>query len=126
MSINKLSIEGTKGVTVCYSIPNITFTNNHLTWDTFKFYTPLGTQSDTEGNNYFDVLALDELINRDDTLNKDVYVIVTASGIEIIEILEGEQYSMSIGMEGDWVCRLIVPSDTGQEILVEYKEVTDG
>lgn len=125
MNIKKTTIKGEKEKTVCYQLNNFRFENGSICWDAFKFYTPLGTQSD--GNNYFDVPAISELIERDD-INKEVLIKVTQSeGIEIIEILEGATPpSISIGLEGDIVCTVYVPTDTQESIEIQHKEVTDG
>lgn len=126
--MNKKTIKGKKGETVCYSISNFRFENGSICWDTFNFYTPTGTQLDGEGNAYFVVPTISETIQRDDTLDKEVLIKVTQTeGIEIIEILDGAVYpSISIGLEGDIVCKAYVPTDPQESIQIEYKEVTDG
>jgi hypothetical protein len=123
----KKTIIGKKGKTVCYQLNNFRFENSSICWDSFNFYTPTGTQFDGEGNAYFEVPSISELIERDEILNKEVLFKVTQTeGIEIIEILEGATPpSISIGIEGDIVCVIYVPTDPQESIQIEYKEVID-
>ena len=130
MSILKKTIKGKKGETVYYSLLNFRYENGFICWDASDFYTPTGTLFDGDGNTYFTVPAFSELIERDDTLDKEVLFKVTQTeGIEIITILLYEGVvlpSISIGNEGDIVCKAYVPTDPQESIEIEYKEVTDG
>jgi hypothetical protein len=128
MLLNRHTITGKKGETVCYTMPNFRYddNDNKLKWDAFMFYTPAGIQSDDQGT-YFDVPGDEYLIERDDTLNKSLLIKVTLSGTEVIEILEGAQMEeIVIGLEGDIVCTGFIPVDPEVEIVIDYKEVTDG
>jgi len=126
MTLNKHTIEGKKGETVFYTMPNFRYEDNKLKWDAFRFYTPEGNQTDDEGFKYFDVPGDETLIGRDDTLNKELMIIVTKDqGTEIVEILEGaEMEEITIGLEGDIVCTGYIPAAVGEEITINYKEVT--
>ena len=48
MILNRHTIKGKKGETVCYALPNFRFdsSDNKLKWDAFRFYTPEGNQTD--------------------------------------------------------------------------------
>ncbi|MCP5105082.1 MAG: hypothetical protein GY950_16965 [bacterium] len=128
MIINKSTIRGVKGTTVCYTLENFRFDNSdgQIKWDAFKFYTPLGDLTDDEGFKYFDVPADDVPIDRDADLSKGLMVMVTKdNGIEAIETLEGAESDMvSIGLEGDIIVSGYIPSDPGEDIIIDYKEVT--
>jgi len=126
--MKKIAIIGEKGKTVCYTINNFRYENESICWESFNFYTPLGVSIDTEGHAYFEVPAISEIIQRDETLNKEVLIKVTqAEGIEIIEILEGAApLKIAIGLEGDIVCMAYVPADLLEDIQISYKEVTNG
>lgn len=129
--MKKTIITGEKGKTVCYQLANFRYEEGYICWDVFKFYTPLGTQTDTDGHKYFEVPAISELIERDDVLNKEILFKVTQSEstvvVEIIEIFESAASpAISVGIEGDIVCVVFVPTDPGQNIEIEYKEVTNG
>jgi hypothetical protein len=130
MILNKHTIRGKKGSTVCYTIPNFHFdiNDNHLKWDDFRFYTPLGESMDEEGFRYFDVPADEVLIERDDTLTKDLIIIATQEeGVEVIETLEGaEGEVITIGLEGDIIVSGTIPASEEEEITIDYKEVTNG
>jgi hypothetical protein len=130
MILNKHTIKGKKGETVCYTLPNFRFdsSDNKLKWDAFRFYTPEGNQTDDQGFKYFDVPGDEVLIERDDTLNKELLIIVTKDqGTEVVEILEGaETEAITIGLEGDIAASGFIPADPGEEISINYKEVTDG
>jgi hypothetical protein len=129
MTINKKIIKGKKGETVCYTLLNFRFdsSDNKLKWDAFRFYTPVGNQTDDNGFKYFDVPGDGALIERDDTLNKEFMLIVTKDqGAEVVEILEGaETEAIVIGLEGDIVAAGLIPADVAEEITIDYKEVTD-
>jgi hypothetical protein len=130
MILNKHTIKGKKGETVCYTLPNFRFdsSDNKLKWDAFRFYTPEGNQTDDDGFKYFDVPGDDALIERDDTLNKELMIIVTKDeGTEVVEILEGaETEPITIGLEGDIVAAGFISADAAEEITIDYKEVTNG
>lgn len=130
MFLEKKTIKGEKGKTVCYSIQNLRFdsSDNRIKWDTFRFYTPEGNEIDSQGFNYFDVPADEVLIERDDTLNKYIMIIVTKdTGTELLEIYEdAEMEAVTIGLEGDIIVYGFIPADTATEITISYKEVTNG
>ncbi|NIM11528.1 MAG: hypothetical protein GTO45_16530 [Candidatus Aminicenantes bacterium] len=130
MILNRHTIKGKKGETVCYTLPNFRFdsSDNKLKWDAFRFYTPEGNQTDDDGFKYFDVPGDEALIERDDTLNKELMIIVTKDqGTEVVEILEGaETEAIVIGLEGDIVAAGFIPADAAEEITIDYKEVTNG
>lgn len=130
MQLNKHTIQGKKGATVCYTLTNFRFdsSDNKLKWDAFRFYTPEGNQTDDEGFKYFDVPADEYLIERDDTLDKEFMIIADKEeGIEIVEILEGaETEAIIIGLEGDIMAAGFIPADPAAEINIDYKEVTNG
>ncbi len=130
MQLNKQTIHGKKGATVCYTLPNFRLdsSDNKLKWNAFRFYTPEGNQTDDEGFRFFDVPGDEVLIERDDTLNKEFMIIVTKDqGTEVVEILEGaETEAIVIGLEGDIVAAGFIPADPAGEINIDYKEVTNG
>lgn len=130
MQLNKLSIKGKKGKTVCYKLENFRFDldDDKLKWDAFRFYTPEGEQTDEEGFSYFDVPADEVPILRDDSLNKEFMILVTKNeGVEFLEVLEGaDMQGFSIGMEGDIVVSGFIPANPGEEIFIDYKEVSNG
>ncbi|MCP5053369.1 MAG: hypothetical protein GY940_39760, partial [bacterium] len=55
MILNKNTVQGKKGETVCYTMPGFQFddSDNNLKWDAFRFYTPEGDITDEEGHRYF-------------------------------------------------------------------------
>jgi len=130
MNLQKLSIKGEKGQTVCYTINNFRFdpAENKLKWDAFRFFTPEGPQIDEEGVKYFYVAADEVALERDNLLNKVILVKATRdNGTEVLEILEGaEMETVTIGLEGDIIISAFIPANTRQEIAVNYKEVTNG
>jgi hypothetical protein len=130
MILNKHTIRGKKGSTVCYSLPNFHFdsNDNHLKWDDFRFYTPVGESMDEEGFRYFDVPADEVLVERDDMLAKDLMIIATQDeGVEVIETLEGaEGEVITIGLEGDVIISGTIPAVDEEEVVIDYKEVTNG
>lgn len=124
MTIIKRNIKGEKGRTIFYRIPNIRAEGAYLKWDAFRFYSPLGVITDTEGDTCFDVEANEILISRDDTLNIELKILVTKDGgVEVFEVLEGAEHSIQLGLEGDVIINGFIPVGTG-EIIIEYKEVT--
>jgi hypothetical protein len=124
MIITKKTVQGKKGETVCYSIPNFQWNvaTSTISWDTFKFYTPAGELVE-EGYKYFQVEANAVLIERDTSLNKTLIVIAKSTGVEALEIYEGITETINVGLEGDIIITGIIPANTGIEIQVEYKEV---
>ncbi len=130
MIVNKHTINGKLGSTVCYTLPNIRFDNsdNCLKWDSFRFYTPEADKIAENGFAYFDVPADQVLIERDESLNKHLLVFITKSqGIEAIELLQGaENESNNFGLEGDIVISVTIPAVQNEEIIINYKEVTNG
>jgi hypothetical protein len=130
MVLTKNTVKGKKGKTVSYTLPNLRFdiTDNKLKWDAFRFHTPEGNQTNNEGFKYFDVPADEVLIERDDTLNKQLIIKITRdSGTEAIEILEGAEIeAIIIGLEGDVVAAGFIPANLEEEIIINYKEVTNG
>jgi hypothetical protein len=125
MIIQMKTVQGKKGETVCYSIPNFAYNeaSSSLSWDTFRFYTPEGIL-DEGGYKYFEVEEDEVLVERDMSLNKALFVIAKSTGVEAIEIYEGTSANISMGLEGDIIITGYIPADTGVEIQVEYKEVT--
>jgi hypothetical protein len=125
--LNKHTIRGKKGETVYYTIPNFTLEDSIIKWDPFKFYTPVGDQTE-DGFTYFNVPSEQILIERDDTLDKEFIIIITKDqAVEFIEILEGaESGTIQIGLEGDIVASGFIPANPAEEINIDYKEVSDG
>jgi hypothetical protein len=130
MILNKHTIHGEKGKTVCYSMPDFRFdaSDNKLKWGAFRFYTPEGGSVDEEGFAYFDVPAEEILIQRDESLDKEIIITTTRdNGAEAVEILEGAEIEpIIVGIEGDFVATGFIPASPHQEIVIDYKEVTDG
>lgn len=130
MQLNKHTVQGKKGKTVCYTLTNFRFDpgENKLKWDAFRFYTPEGGQTDEEGFAYFDVPADEIPILRDDSLNKEFMILVTKDeGVEFLEVLEdAEIQGFSIGLEGDIAATGFIPTNPGEEIVIDYKEVSHG
>jgi len=127
MIITPKTVKGTKGETVCYTIPNFRFNEgtSTLAWDSFTFYTPAGSLVDSAGYKYFVVEGAEVLIERDSSLNKILLIIVRNTGIEAIECFEGTSTTINVGLEGDIICTGIIPYDPSLEIQVEYKEVKE-
>lgn len=130
MILNKHIIHGRKGKTVCYELPDFHFdtSDNKLKWETFRFYTPLGDNTDEQGFHYFDVPADEALVERDNDLDKNLDIIVTkGNGVEILEVFDGaEVETITIGLEGDIIVSGFIPASPHEEIVFDYKEVTDG
>lgn len=125
MEITKNTVTGKLGQTVIYSMPNVRYENSSLCWDSFRFYTPLSSTVDNNNNGYFDVPAGEVEISRDEVFDKTVFIAVEI-GKEptAYSVLEGESWSKSIGLEGDFVATIIVPHDTAQPIQCWYIEVS--
>jgi len=130
MQLIKHTIHGKKGSTVCYSISNFRFDSSDETikWDAFRFYTPKGDKTDEQGFLYFDVPSDEVSITRDDDLNKMLVVLVTVgNGVEAIETFEDDEGEpITIGLEGDIIISSFIPVSPLQEIIIDYKEVTNG
>lgn len=129
MKVNKLNICGKRGETVCYSIKdfNVDESAVSVSWNEFKFYTPAGEKKDSEGFDYFEVPSGNLSIQRDEKLDKIYLVIAEQGNSRALEILEGATMDpINMGLEGDIITVVSVPSDASQEISVDYKEVTDG
>lgn len=130
MILKKHTIQGRKGKTVCYSLPNFRYdgSDNKLKWDAFRFYTPLGHIADNEGFRFFNVMGEQILLRRDERFNKELNVRITQErGIEVFDVPEGtETDSFATGLEGDVVITAFIPADPDDEITVDYIEVTDG
>ncbi len=130
MILNQHTIRGIKGKTIFYSLPNFRYdTDDHLLkWDAFKFYTPVGELTDEEGFHFFDVPAEEILIGRDDQLNKEMLIMVDQSqGVTVLESMEGAVWDpITIGLEGDVIASGYIPCDPQKEIVIDYKEVTNG
>lgn len=126
MIIIPKTVKGTKGETVCYTIPNFRWneSTSTLAWDSFIFYTPAGSMVDKASYKYFVVEGAEVLVERDSSLNKTFLIIVRKdTGIEALEVFEGNSTTINIGLEGDIICTGFIPADPAVEIQIEYKEV---
>lgn len=121
----KHTITGKKGKTVCYTIANIDFTANTLTWDPFIFYTPHGDLTDAQGNKYFNVPP-DSITLQREELDKRFYLKISVTAEpELIVIYQDEKPAqpLVVGLEGDICVYGHIPTDPLQEIQIHYKEV---
>lgn len=125
--ISVSQVIGEKGKTIIYSIPNVRIVDDSLMWDSFRFYTPVGTLVDSEGYHYFDVLGDELLIERDEALDREIVVFVTQqNGIEAAGFYEGELPSIpSFDSDGDIIINIFIPCNPENEIKIEVKEVID-
>ncbi len=129
MDVRKSLINGRKGETVCFTIKNfiVHSENSSINWNEFRFYTPVGEEVDSEGYKYFEVPAGNISVVRDEILNKTILVIAEQNNSRVLEILEGaEMEIINLELEGDIVAIANIPADASEEIVVVYKEVTDG
>ena len=125
IDIEKVQISGKKGKTVCYSINNLRIEGDLLLWDNWQFMTPLGSL-ELDGEKYFDVPATSFDISRDDTLDKEISIVVKSTSIDVLYTLEGEvRESVNLGLDGDIVVTGIIPSDITENIKLQYYEVKD-
>lgn len=127
--MNKHTIQGNKGVTVCYTINNLRVEADSLKFDAFRFYSPAGDQTDGEGFKYFDVPADEVQLDRDPELDTEIQV-VHRGGITTAYKFYPDATENIPGIEntdsaGDTIINIRIPTDTGTEITVSYKEVTD-
>lgn len=124
MIITTRTIRGAKGKTVAYSIP-WTQTETAIAWPEWRLYTPEGPEVEPEtGHRYIPVDAGSVGFSRDAELDKDCLLLVTAAGVELVEILEGAQVDpISVGLEGDIVATATIPADTTAPVVVTIKEV---
>jgi hypothetical protein len=116
---------GKKGSTVVFSIPNLELNGNVLSWDSFKFYTPVGDLDD--GFKYFNIPADSITIERDTSLYKEVIVYCVGGVVSAQGFYEGEDVSLpSFDLRGDHLFTVKIPSlsDPG-EITIEQREVID-
>lgn len=125
MIIEKTTITGKKGKTVIYS-PKFEVNEETLSWEGFRFYTPVGTAVDTAGFHYFDAPAGEIVLERE-KLSKTLLIIVTQeTGVQAIEIYAGAEAQMdpiTIGLEGDIVATGHIPTDPNEEISIQFKKV---
>lgn len=130
MKLVKHEIKGSLGQGVVYQLNGLCSNqeSNNLQWNSFRFYTPQGKQTDQHGFHYFDVPADSIPVERDDTLDKILIIMVTQDkGIEVLEIFAGaEMETTTIGLEGDIIATVSIPANEEQEIMVNYKEVIHG
>jgi len=128
MNLIKITITGKKGKTVNYS-PQFQENENALSWESFRFYTPVGGAVDAQVFNYYDVPAGQVQIEREE-IPKTLLIIVTQErGVEAMEIYQGAEATMEpviIGLEGDIIATGRIPADVQEEILIQFKEVING
>jgi hypothetical protein len=124
MIITTRTIRGAKDKTVCYTIPWVQ-TETAIAWPEWRLYTPEGPEVELEtGLRYIHVEAGSVELARDAELDKDCLLLVTAAGVELVEILEGAQVDpIAGGLEGDIVATATIPADTAAPITVTIKEV---
>lgn len=128
MSLTKHTFSGQLGKTVIYSINNLQIetANDFLSWASWRFYTPVGQQTDEEGQHYFDVAACQIPIQREERSYNIIVTVTRDEGIVVYKIYEGEEPDrFSIGLEGDSVLDGFIPSSPDEEISITYYEVTD-
>jgi hypothetical protein len=126
--MNKHTIRGKKGDTICYTCSNLRLDDGKIKWDAFRFYTPVGTLIDDDGYKYYDVPADEVPIQRDPMLKIELIIVVTQnSGVEAYEVPVGAEGGIGpIGLEGDIIVTAVIPSAPDEEIICDYKEVTNG
>lgn len=126
MTMNSVTIKGEKGLTVFYTINNIREESGALKWDSFRFYTPVGTNIDEAGFKYFTVPVGEVVITRDDSLAIELKVKVTqAGGVEVFEVYEGVGHNLTVGKDGDIIITgEIPPVGSIEDIQIVYKEVS--
>lgn len=127
MNITKTTIKGIKGKTIIYS-PQFQGNGNILTWNGFRFYTPVGTSADIEGK-YFEVPAGQVTIEREEITKTQLIIVRQNQDVEVLEIYQGAEADMEpviIGLEGDIICVGRIPADPVEEITIQFKEVING
>ncbi|MCP5106005.1 MAG: hypothetical protein GY950_21655 [bacterium] len=137
MKLEKLTIHGKKGKTVCYSLPNFRFDDrdNKLKWDAFRFYTPVGKIADQEGRRFFNVMGAEVLIRRNHSRDSKLILKITRErGLEVLEFPDSARtaaagdgaasFTGHADLEGDIVATAFIPANPGKEIVIHYKEVT--
>jgi len=126
MTITKSQVKGHKGTTVVFSIPNTVTAGNILSWDSFRFYTPEGTQQDENGNKYFSIPAEQVEITRDPVLYKELFIYVLNGLITAKCFFESESITLpEFGLYGDILFIIRMPPEIEKEIIIEQREVTD-
>jgi len=131
MSVNNSMIKGKKGCGVVYKVENFAFDedNETISFDAYRFYTPIAELEDSEGFKYFDVDEDLIPLERDDTFNTYFYLIVRTTGNGVTEyfpVLEPADFDIRLGIEGDIVCLGFIPTDPNEAISITLKEVTNG
>lgn len=124
---NTIIIKGKKGVTICYEINNIRIESGVLKWDSFPFYTPIGDQTDENGDKFFVVPAKEYVIpNRDSEVDIEFNIKVTKDGgVEPSAYFVGAAIQpIILGLEGDVIVTGYIPANTSIEIEITPKEVT--
>lgn len=128
MNLIKITITGQKGKTVNYS-PQFQENENALSWESFRFYTPVGGAVDAQGFKYYDVPAGQVQIEREEITKTLLMIVRQNQGVEVLEIYQGAEATMEpiiIGLEGDIICDGRIPADPGEEISIQFKEVING
>ena len=117
---------GKKESTIVFSIPNLILDENVLSWDSFKFYTPVGNQEETEtGFKYFNIPADSILIERDASLYQEVIVYCIDGEMFANGFYETEDVALpSFDLRGDHLLTIKIPPEG--DIIIEQREVTDG
>lgn len=116
---------GKKGSTVVFSIPNLELNGNVLSWDSFKFYTPVGDQDD--GYKYFNVDEDEILIERDPIFFREVFVYAINGTVTAQGFFEEENISLpAFGLNSDVLFVVKIPPEGAGDIEIEQREVTDG
>lgn len=130
MKLNKHLIQGEKGKTVCYTVPDLTFDESRHTiqWGAFRFYTPEGNLEDNEGFRFFNVPADSVSVVRDEDLDKNLLIMATReNGVAALELYAGADHDpIILGLEGDIFISAHIPALREAEIVIDYKEVTNG
>jgi hypothetical protein len=136
IEINHLKVvSGRLGRTPVFSVPNVRIESNFLKWDAFRMYTPIGNQIDSElnserfpdGVNYFDVPGGSHEIVLDPDLYINFVLRATADkGLELFEVLEGDEVQLRTGNEGHHFITGCLPSvASGIDCSLDVWEIVD-
>lgn len=128
-NLKKLSIQGSTD-TLNYQF-NVSFDGltSTLTWLAFRKYSPIGTQTDGDGLNYFDINEGNFVLEQDPDLSYELYIYSTYGVVKILKIWEdadqedADHPGVTLGQEGDIFISCMVPRTGDGDPEIEYKEV---
>jgi hypothetical protein len=130
--LNKITINGKKGITVCYQINNFRYDSatSTIAWDLFRFYSPRATETDDEGFNYLTIEAVEIDVTPETNLNKSILIKISMTDTDAVQVYityegEAEPDVKATGSDADIVITGTIPSlNSGESLEIDYKEVT--